>query len=88
MIKYVEFRGFEDGGKIHKFGRIILKNGKLQAEGDKVLKNILNRPARDLRPDRDQSWVNSKKNPSLFLRVLPYYYSGSRLTASVVQEAE
>ena len=83
MIKYVEFAGLRDEG-VHEYGKIILENGKLRAEGEVYLKDLLNRKVRDLRPKGDQKWVG-KDDAELFLKILPYYYCGTYLCASRVQ---
>lgn len=82
MIKYVEFAGLRDRGT-HEYGRIVLENGKLRAEGDDYLTVLLNRKVRDLRPKGNQKWVGKDK-PELFLKILPYYYCGTYLCASEV----
>ena len=82
MIKYVEFAGLRDRGT-HEYGRIVLENGKLRAEGDDYLEKLLNKKVRDLRPGGNQKWVGKDK-PELFLKILPYYYCGTYLCASEV----
>lgn len=84
MIKYVEFAGLRDKG-VYQNGRIILKNGKLIVEGDKLLKRLVKNRVRDLRPGKNQEWVEPKDDPERFLRILPYYYCGTYLTASRVR---
>ena len=80
MIKYVEFAGLRDKG-VHKYGRIVLEGGKLRTEGEKYLKDLLNKKVRDLRPKGNQKWIG-KDRPELFLKILPYYYCGTYLCAS------
>ena len=88
MIKYVEFAGLRDKG-VHEYGKIILENGKLWAEGigkdnQVYLERLWNRKVRDLRPKKGQEWVG-KDNPEIFLKILPYYYCGTYLCASRVE---
>lgn len=82
---FIEFAGLRDKG-VHEYGRIVLKNGKLRVEGDKLLKRLLKNKVRDIRPKGSGRWVEPKKNPELFLRILPYYYSGTRLCAGKINE--
>jgi len=81
----IEFAGLRDKG-IYEYGRIILEEGKLRVEGDRFLKRLLENKVRDLRPGGDQAWVDSKENPELFLKILPYFYSGTYLCASRINE--
>lgn len=56
------------------------------AEGKRtdILEDILNDPIRDLR--KEGCPVLTKKDELRFLEALPYFYSGGRLCASLVQE--
>lgn len=82
---FIEFAGLRDKG-VHEYGRIVLKNGKLRAEGDKLLKRLLKNKVRDLRPKGNLEWVDSKDDPERFLRILPYYYAGTYLCAGKINE--
>lgn len=86
VMKYVEFSGLRDKG-VHEYGKIVLKDGKLIVEGERYLKDLLNKKVRDLRPNGNQEWVGKDK-PGLFLRILPYYYCGTYLCASRVRIEE
>ena len=80
MVMFCEFKGHSDNGVVY-FGRVWLENGAIRAEGSFLNRLILNR-VRDLRPFENQEWVDSRKEPERFLKILPYYYCGCRLHCS------
>ena len=84
MKKVIEFAGLTDNG-VREFGKIILEDGKLRVEGSKFLKKFLKNKVRDLRPEGYQAWVG-RDNPELFLKCLPYYYSGTYFCAGRIGE--
>ena len=87
MIKYVEFAGLRDRG-VHEYGRIVLEDGKLRVEGEDRLRRLLNKKVRDLRPEGNQEWVDSRDDPERFLRILPYYYCGTYLCGRKIRKRE
>ena len=85
---FVRVKGFVDDG-VKDYGYIVFEKGKFRTIGDtRRLDWILKQKIRDPSAGKERFKRLTVKDGEKFLRILPRYFFGSRLTAGDVSAAE